>query len=395
MEKTRKKIVLVAHQSNMYGASQCLYVVASSLRQYDIGVVCPEDGPLVDALLSSGIQTVVISKFPAGRAHRASSNALDLPAKLVYRVLYFFSLVAFLGRYSPDLVIVNTLLNSGAVLACRLLGIPAVLYFHEYRWSLSRLNPLRTWIDLHLPDRFIAVSRAVKELLVQEGVPSTKIEIVHNGVLVRNSEIGRESLELRHKWSGTSDATILGLIGVIDPRKDLMTAIEAVSIVSSHGMPLKLIILGETIDREGNQYLEKVKQRIEELDLAELVIFEGFQPDVTPWLKSFDVLVVASRDESFCLVAAEAMMMSKPVVATRVGGLPEVVLDGETGLLVDPGSPDALAGAIQKLMDSPSLRKEMGNAGRKHALAMFTRDQYIAQVEDVVAEMLGQAGPNP
>jgi len=386
MTKQRRKIIFIAHQSNMYGASHCLLslVVGLDAERYEKHVICPEEGLFVEKCRKAGVQVTVINKFPP----IDRQNLPSFPTKLIYRLIYFYKLIRFLYLFTPDLAYVNTLLNSSAVVACKMLGIPVITHVHEYKWRLSQLNPIRAWLVLHGSDKLVAVSQAVKEMLLERGVQFSKVAVVYNGIPLENWILDETALNLRERWKCGKDEIAIGFIGSIEPHKGLATLVEAVSIIQSQTLPLKLIVIGDVPRRASTEYFESIRLKVKQLGLAKQVIFAGFQADVTPWIKALDIVVIPSLEESFGRVAVEAMMACKPVIATSVGALPEIILNGQTGLLVEPGSPESLASAISKLAASPSLREELGFAGRRRAMSMFTLDRYIAQIENVIAMML-------
>lgn len=386
MINRRRKIIFIAHQSNMYGASHCLLalVVGLDAERYEKHVVCPEEGPFVEKCRKAGVQITIINKFPP----MDGQNPPSFLIKLFYRLTYFYKLTRFLHRFTPDLAYVNTLLSSSAVMACKMLGVPVITHVHEYKWRLSQLNPIRVWLVLYGSDRLIAVSQAVREMLLERGVQSSKVAVVYNGFPLENWTSDEVALNLREQWKTDRDEIVLGVIGSIEPHKGLITLVEAISIIQAQGVPFKLIVVGDVPKRARADYFESVRLMVKELGLAEQVIFAGFQADVVPWVKAFDIVVIPSLEESFGRVAVEAMIAGKPVVATNVGALPEIVLDGQTGLLVEPGSPEALASAISKLVISPDWREELGLAGRRRAMNMFALNRYIAQIEEVIATAL-------
>ena len=121
------------------------------------------------------------------------------------------------------------------------------------------------------------------------------------------------------------------------------------------------------------------------------VDFLGWQPDIQPWLSRWDVVIQPSLSEGFGLAALEAMAASTPVVATAVGGAPEVVDDGVTGWLVPPGDPAALGERIQELLLNPDLRTRMGTAGRRRAESQFSVHRMVAETGRIYAQLLGRS----
>ena len=130
------------------------------------------------------------------------------------------------------------------------------------------------------------------------------------------------------------------------------------------------MLVGEG-EAEHEKYKQELRQIVEKLGLAQDVIFTGFRRDIPELLAAFDVLVLPSLEEAFGRVVIEAMACAKPVVATRGGGLPEIIRDKETGLLVPVKDPQAIAGAVLQLLADKALARQMGLSGRKRAEEMF------------------------
>jgi glycosyltransferase involved in cell wall biosynthesis len=173
-------------------------------------------------------------------------------------------------------------------------------------------------------------------------------------------------------------------VGRMTREKGHTVLVRAMLIVAKAIPEVRLLVCGQG-EREAD-----LKKQTETEGLSEAVTFLGFAPDVRPSLNASDVFVMPSLSEGLGVAAIEAMAMAKPVVASRVGGLPESVVDGETGLLVPPGDGPALAAAIIALLRNSDLAQAMGRAGRQRALAQFDRgrvlDRVLALYHEVMAE---------
>jgi glycosyltransferase involved in cell wall biosynthesis len=149
---------------------------------------------------------------------------------------------------------------------------------------------------------------------------------------------------------------------------------------------MHVVIVGEGPERA------RLEAQAAHLGLAEQVHFVGHQQDVRPWLAAFDVCVLSSDWEGMSNAILEAMAAGLPVVATAVGGTPEVVVDGVTGFLVPPRDPQALADAILRLLRDPDLRRRMGEAGRAHVTEHFSVEQMVHKRERLYEELLKEKG---
>jgi len=156
----------------------------------------------------------------------------------------------------------------------------------------------------------------------------------------------------------------------------------------------RFLIVGDNVldGAAGDRHKAAILAAVEDNpDLKRSVIFTGFSPDLVPILRATDILVCASDFESFGMAHLEAMACAVPVVSTNVGGPAETVLDGETGLLVPPRDPEALAAAVRRLLADPGLRARMGAAGRAHVLARLDVRHYAARFEEVLAAVIARS----
>ena len=152
-------------------------------------------------------------------------------------------------------------------------------------------------------------------------------------------------------------------VGRLQAPKDAITLVRALAAV--HGSPFETVVVGDGPDRPA------VEEEVRRLGLERAVELVGERDDVPELLATADLFVLSSRSEGLPLSILEAMAAGLPVVASRVGGIPEVVVDGETGLLVPPGDPQRLADAVERLLADPSLRRRLGEAGRRRVAEHF------------------------
>jgi glycosyltransferase involved in cell wall biosynthesis len=179
------------------------------------------------------------------------------------------------------------------------------------------------------------------------------------------------------------DRPLAGLVSVLRPEKDPLTAVRAMSLLARRGaMPGRLAVVG-------NGWLENdVRAEIARLGVGEHVRWFPFRGAMASYLRALDLLVLPSLWESLPLGPIEAMTCSVPVLATPVGGVPEIVEEGVTGRLVDPGDPDALARNLEEMLGDASLLEQMGDAGRAEAAARFRLDRMVDETERVYEEVL-------
>jgi glycosyltransferase involved in cell wall biosynthesis len=174
-------------------------------------------------------------------------------------------------------------------------------------------------------------------------------------------------------------------VGRIEPLKGADILLEALSRLPRGCRDYRLLLVGP-IDPV---YRARLQAQAERLHVADRVEFVGYQSPVQPWIAASDLLVHPSLYEAFPRVILEAMALFKPVVASRVGGVAEAVLDGETGFLVPAEQADALAAALERCLVDASLRERMGKAGRQRAEASFGAEQHARQIEAEYHRLLG------
>jgi glycosyltransferase involved in cell wall biosynthesis len=234
-----------------------------------------------------------------------------------------------------------------------------------------RGNSLSRW-KYRQVDCFICSSEAIRDLLVQDGVPAQRAVTVHEGIDVDRVEHAppanlHEDLWLPH------NAPIVGNVAALVPHKGQKHLIDAAQIVLRAMPDARFVIAGE------GELRESLERQIREHRLEKHVFLTGFRPDVLSVLKAFDIFVMSSTTEGLGTSILDAMAAGKPVVGTRAGGIPEAVVDGETGLLVPPRDPHAMADAIVQLLGDEPRRRRMGAAGRERARALFSAERMVQE----------------
>lgn len=229
-------------------------------------------------------------------------------------------------------------------------------------------------------DGVVAISKAIAELLFQAGVQRNRIQVIHSGIDLEPFQ------RARMNGIGHSQAVTIGTVAVLEERKGHRYLLEAAALLKSEGYRLKYHFAGEGSLRPA---LEEMVQR---LRLQDDVVFLGFVSDVPSFLASIDIFVLPSLHEGLGVAALEAMAAEKAVVASRVGGLAEVVEDSVTGYLVPPGDASGLAAAIRTLTRDPSSAREMGARAARRVSENFTVEQMAMGNEKVYYSLLDAAG---
>lgn len=295
------------------------------------------------------------------------------------------SVLRVIARYRPH--IIHGAVFEGVTLAAvagRLGHVPGVIVEETH-------DPVdRNWKG-HLlmrglsamADRVIAVSPTVGDYVRNTlHIQEPRLRIVNNGVELQEEEPGEAVAHLRASLGIGPGETVIGSVGrLLDAHKRFSDLIRAMALLKKDGLRPRLLLVGDGPDRAMLEGLSR------DLEVEDLVVFAGYQGNTRPYYQCMDLFALASAMEAFGLVAAEAMLCRLPVVASSVGGLRDVVREGETGFLVEPLSPPAFAEAIRGLLADPLLRKQMGDAGYRRALSEYTGAAYAGRIAAVYSDL--------
>jgi glycosyltransferase involved in cell wall biosynthesis len=272
------------------------------------------------------------------------------------------------------------------ILAARYARVPVVIH-GEHGDVVCRSKADVYWQRLlwNRTDQVLSVSETLKrELCRTIGFAPHRIKVVPNGVDAQRFRPLEDSTVRRAEFAGTPDELVIGTVGHLAAVKDYPTLLRAVGVLHGRGIPCRTIIAGEGEERATLQQLAT------DLSIRDRVILTGKRDDVPELLNTFDVFALPSLHEGMPNAVMEAMACGIPVVATRVGGVPELITDGLTGFLTTPRDAGALADVLTSLARDRHLRRRVGAAGRERILGQFTLDRmvgtYSANYIDVVTQ---------
>lgn len=267
-------------------------------------------------------------------------------------------------------------------------GRPVVTTVHsllalDYPDPLSRLaNTLSERLTRGMTCHFITVSHELRAALIRQGLPGERVTTVHNGVdFTRFEPSGAAGWECP---PGLGDAPIVAIIARLHAVKGHRLFLQAARAVLAKKPGVRFLVVGEGPDERA------LVKAAADLGIAGAVRFTGFVDDIPSLLARLQVLVVASRWEGFGLTAAEALAMGVPVVATDVGGLPEIIRPFETGLLVPYGQSQAMADAVTWILDHPAEAREMAQRGRQVVRRDFSAAQMAVRTVEVYRKVLAR-----
>jgi L-malate glycosyltransferase len=230
-------------------------------------------------------------------------------------------------------------------------------------------NALSRW-KYRQVDCFVCASDAIRKMVIADGVPPTRVVTVHEGI-----DLGRVAAappaDLHAELWLPHHAPIVGNVAALVPHKGQRHLIEAAAIVIQRVPDARFVIAGE------GELRPQLERQIKDHHLEKHVFLAGFRPDILSVHKAFDIFVMSSITEGLGTSLLDAMACGKPIVATTAGGMPEVVADGLTGILVPPRDHDAMAAAIVKLLTNAAARAEMAAAGLARVRTMFSADRMV------------------
>jgi len=275
------------------------------------------------------------------------------------------------------------------VLLKTLFGIPVVATAHS-----TRFQPHWRWND-----RVIAVSESVSAYHQKVNwVPENRIDTIHAFIdtekftRVTDAQIASQ----RAAWNATDNQPCIGVVGDIIHRKGQLKLIQALPTILKQHPGAKVILIGPRGHDEGGSFHEDyaadIQRATKKFNLTEHVIWNGYAKDIAPVMRSLDLCVTPSQKEPFGLVAAEAMAAGCPVVASRVGGLVDIVEHEHTGLLTPPNTVEPLAEAIVRMLSDDQFQRECVTNGRISILKKFNKANQVAAIESVYEKVLMACG---
>ncbi len=337
---------------------------------------------LISGMLKRGHRAWLAAPRSSPLADRASaSGAVLLPLRQRFELspLSIWRLFRFMRGQRFDIVHFNSqraLLAGG--LAARLSGAPPFLVCSR------RVNfPLRTRFS-HLKfnlfmDRVVTVSASIRDTLMENGVDPFLLQVIYEGRDLESIDAMPDPTE-----AFGESRPVIGIVAHLSEEKGHSTLIRAIALLLNTHPGLTLLIVGE------GRLRNRLQQLVKRLGVTESVRFLGFREDADSVMRCFDIFCLPSLCEGLGSVILAAMANRLPIVSCAVGGIPELVIDRETGLLVPPGDPQRLAQALQELLESPGLRQRMGESGRQRVEARFTLEKNIRDTEQLYWKLLGK-----
>ena len=378
------KVLILITKSNWGGAQRYVYDLAVNLPKntYNVEVMAGGNGQLIDRLLESGIKAS--GDLPIGR-----------DVKFIDDLKAFFKLIKIIRDRKPDVLHVNSSKIGGlGALAGRLAGVKKIIFtahgwaFNENRDFVSKIIiKFSYWIILLLSHITIVVSEAAQYQILNWPLVFKKTIVIHNGIEAEagfakvNSrlELAKINTQFSEILKNHKNLTVIGSVGELHHIKGYDYALLGINeVIENH--PDKKIIYAIFGTGEEKEHIEKM---IGELKINASVILFGYVKNASQYLKAFDIFLLPSLSEGFPYIGLEAGLASLPIVATAVGGIPEIIDDMRSGVLIQPRKSKEIRHALEFYMTHKKMQKEYGTAIRDKILNNFSVEQMISETSKI------------
>ncbi len=347
------------------GAQEHLFSLVSRMDQsrYEVSVVALSAGSAVRKLQRAGFPVLVIDEADDAIAVGAlAAHLAEVRADVLHTHMY-----------RADTVGTRAVMALGEIGHRRPYIVSTV---HSSRVRSTDDQQLLADLTPHM-DRLIAVSRSIEQKLQHEGRDTIPVDLIYNGVDLQRYDHQEACCTLPDEYGMEAGSQIVGVVARLEPEKGHPTLFDAWPLVLRAVPDSYLLVVGEGSRRDA------LEAQARELRIAHRVVFTGRRDDVPAVTAALDVAVLPSYREAQGLTILEAMALSRPVVASNVGGIPEMIQDGKTGLLVPPHDPEALAAAIVRLLTDHPLADTLGRAGHDLVHDRFCIELMVRAVEGI------------
>jgi glycosyltransferase involved in cell wall biosynthesis len=368
----RPRVLILTVGFTIGGAEQLVLTTAPRLQRdgFEVTVVCLKGwGILGDELDARGVR------------------AIALGASGIWDLRVFGRLLSILRRDRIQILRSHLFwANLVARVVGRLASVPAIVTTHHDAFSWMRWHErLAERLTAPMSHAITTCSESVRREAIETfGLRPGLVRTLRNAIELPDGAPDHAARErVRRELGASAEDLLIGTLGRLDePKKGLAVFLKAARLVSRDLPRARFAIVGEGPARAS------LEERAAREGVSHCTVFPGMRRDVPEVMRAFDLLVQPSLWEGFGLTLAEAMAVGTPVVASRVGGIPEAVADGVTGLLVPPGDPQALASACASILKDRARAAQMGRAGIDRARAEFGIERLVREIEDLYRELL-------
>lgn len=352
---SRLKTLHIELGNHLYGgALQALYLMMGLMdRGHEASLICPRGSAIEDEARKASIAVYpipVIVDFDPGIAARAYS---------------------VIRRVNPDVVHLHSRRGGDIFggLAARLALVPAVILSRRVDDRIRFIPAGR--IKYLLPHKVVAISDGIRKVLHDSGVKNGRVELVHSGIVPSEFRLERDRAWFEREFGIAQDSIVIATIAQLIDRKGHRYLLDVVPEILARFPSAKFLLLGTGPSRVA------LENRVRSLGMQEHVIFAGFRTDIKRILPNLDLVVHPAIREGLGVSLLQAAAAGLPIVATAVGGIPEIVIDGSTGFLVPPADSAAISKSVLTLLSDPGLAGRMAENARKLVESEFSVNQMV------------------
>jgi glycosyltransferase involved in cell wall biosynthesis len=381
-----KKICFLSHTSELNGAELNLLQILEEIdrTKYDPSLVVPREGLLSEAAEKLGIETDIV---PAKWWLTEREKVWKQPISWIWNRLAIRVLARRIAQKRVDLIFSNSSASAIGALAAKKTQTPHIWYIHEL---LGGKAPQLTYMygQNALAKKILGLScRVLVNSLATEAFfeDKTHVQLVYNGIRFQDID-GHETKALAHQWELGDKDVVFGMVGKICKEKGQREVIEALQKIG-YDRPIKLLIVGDVKSRA---YFAELQRICKTGDICGRVIFTGYRRDVYRVLSLMDCLVVASHAESFGRTIIEAMSVKIPVIAVKSGGIPEIIVQGTNGFLLDSRDPDVIKEGMVSFLENKDIHRRAAEEGFLTVKEKFLLSAQVKKIEHALEACFGE-----
>jgi len=397
----RIKIAILDQSPDLGGAEVSILTFLKRMdrSRFDATVILPFEGPFSRALEKIDIPARIIRlpmslvRLKRGKPWR---SFLFLLLSFFAVQIFLLKLCLYLKRNRFELVVTNTIkAHLYGSIAARLCSIPLIWRFHDIL-SPPDFSPLLIkWVVLFgkiFPGKILAVSRTAGNCLIEGGIGGKKVGVIFNGIDDEQFKMNKSFKDIREEYRLEKGTKLVGCIGRIIPQKGHKIFLSAIPGVVRKRPETFFLLIGEIFLGE-EAYQKELLEMIERNGIEKRVLLTGFRSDIEDVIRSLDIVVLPSiAPEAFGLALLEAMALKKPVIASDIGGVKEIIEDGVHGFLVEPNQPGQLAERILDLLNHPDMADRVAERAQERVRQRFSLMQYMTGMEQACQEALLKEG---
>lgn len=379
----KKKILFVHHYSLISGAEKVLINILENIDASRFQpVLCCPCGELGDQISRNGINF-----YPCNiPTLKKTYNPFSWGYFLYRNIAITIRLVRIIRKEEIDIIYANSFIAClFCCLAAKLFKAPMIWHMHDLI-KCNSVNKIFVRLSSKFSKTIIATTQVMKDSLILCGADEEKIEVVYNGIDPAQYDVTKvDKIRFKRELGLSPETALVGIVGQLTPWKGHREFLQAASITIRELPDVRFLIVGDSRLGDDNTYCQQLEDWVMELGLKDSVIFTGFRKDIDNVIGSLDILVNASWSEPFGMTIIEAMAIGVPVVATKAGGVSEIIDDGINGMLFDVGDTEQLAQKWIDLLRQTDILKSIRCKASDIFYERFLLSEQLNKIESIIS----------